>query len=62
MSARRRTLGRGLDALLSPSSTAREAPAGADGELRALPVDQLQRGQLDALWSYVGNKGEKKLP
>jgi len=22
---------------------------------------QLQRGQLDALWSYVGNKGEKKL-
>jgi transposase-like protein len=23
---------------------------------------QLQRGQLDALWSYVGNKGEKKLP
>ena len=23
---------------------------------------QLERGQLDALWSYVGNKGEKKLP
>ena len=22
---------------------------------------QLQRGQLDGLWSYVGNKGEKKL-
>ena len=23
---------------------------------------ELQRGQLDALWAYVGNKGEKKLP
>ena len=23
---------------------------------------RLERGQLDALWSYVGNKGEKKLP
>jgi len=45
MSARRRTLGRGLDALLSPASTGQENPAGADGELRALPVDQLQRGQ-----------------
>ena len=22
----------------------------------------LERGQLDALWAYVGNKGEKKLP
>lgn len=22
---------------------------------------QLERGQLDALWSYVGNKGEKKI-
>lgn len=21
---------------------------------------QLQRGQLDSLWAYVGNKGEKK--
>ena len=21
---------------------------------------QLERGQLDAMWSYVGNKGEKK--
>ncbi len=45
MSARRRTLGRGLDALLGPTSTGKEGPAGADGELRALPVDQLQRGQ-----------------
>ena len=23
---------------------------------------QLERGQLDRLWSYVGNKGEKKIP
>lgn len=23
---------------------------------------ELERGQLDALWAYVGNKGEKKLP
>jgi transposase-like protein len=23
---------------------------------------QVKRGQLDALWAYVGNKGEKKLP
>ena len=23
---------------------------------------QVKRGQLDALWTYVGNKGEKKLP
>jgi hypothetical protein len=22
---------------------------------------QLDRGQLDAMWSYVGNKGEKKI-
>jgi hypothetical protein len=24
--------------------------------------DQVQRGQLDGLWAYVGNKGEKKSP
>ena len=23
---------------------------------------QLDRGQIDGLWAYVGNKGEKKLP
>jgi len=23
---------------------------------------RIQRGQLDGLWAYVGNKGEKKLP
>jgi hypothetical protein len=22
---------------------------------------QLERGQLDAMWSYVGNKGEKRI-
>ena len=30
-------------------------------EERLLATYQLQRGQLDALWAYVGNKGEKKL-
>jgi hypothetical protein len=25
-----------------------------------LATYQLQRGQLDSLWAYVGNKGEKK--
>jgi hypothetical protein len=23
---------------------------------------RIKRGQLDGLWAYVGNKGEKKLP
>lgn len=23
---------------------------------------RLSRGQIDGLWAYVGNKGEKKLP
>ena len=23
---------------------------------------RVTRGQLDAMWGYVGNKGEKKLP
>lgn len=27
-----------------------------------LATFQVKRGQLDALWAYVGNKGEKKLP
>jgi len=30
----------------------------ADG---ASKTEYLSRGQLDGLWSYVGNKGEKKL-
>jgi transposase-like protein len=27
-----------------------------------LAEHQIERGQLDGLWAYVGNKGEKKLP
>ena len=30
-------------------------------EEQLLATYQLERGQLDALWAYVGNKGEKKL-
>lgn len=30
-------------------------------EAMLLAEFQITRGQLDALWSYVGNKGEKKL-
>ncbi|MEJ2513860.1 MAG: ParB/RepB/Spo0J family partition protein [Gammaproteobacteria bacterium] len=47
MAAKRRTLGRGLDALLSSGSREPGAapPAAADGELRAVPVDLLQRGR-----------------
>ncbi len=47
MAAKRRTLGRGLDALLSSSSKDEGGArsAASDGELRALPVDLLQRGR-----------------
>ena len=45
MPARRRTLGRGLDALLSSPSADKGGVASVDGQLRALPVDQLQRGK-----------------
>jgi transposase-like protein len=40
----------------------REAAAHAE-QLEAVLMSQFQvkRGQLDALWVYVGNKGEKKL-
>ena len=31
-------------------------------EERLMADYRLERGQLDALWAYVGNKGEKKLP
>ena len=31
-------------------------------EERLMADYRLKRGQLDALWAYVGNKGEKKLP
>jgi transposase-like protein len=41
----------------------REAARHAD-ELEAVLMKdfRLKRAQLDGLWSYVGNKGEKKLP
>jgi len=41
----------------------REAAHHADQLEAVLMKDfQIKRGQLDALWAYVGNKGEKKLP
>lgn len=41
----------------------REAAQHADQIEAVLMKDfQIQRGQLDALWAYVRNKGEKKLP
>jgi ParB family chromosome partitioning protein len=47
MSTRRRTLGRGLDALLGPApATDRAQTAPHDGDLRQLPVDLLRRGQF----------------
>lgn len=40
----------------------REAAQHADQVEDILMAEfQVQRGQLDALWAYVGNKGEKKL-
>ena len=40
----------------------REAAQHAEQLEEVLLADyQVKRGQLDALWSYVGNKGEKKL-
>ena len=40
----------------------REASRHAEVIEEALLVDyQLTRGQIDGLWAYVGNKGEKKL-
>jgi ParB family transcriptional regulator, chromosome partitioning protein len=46
--AKRRSLGRGLDALLSaksPEPIAAQAPVEIDGELRDLPLDLLRRGR-----------------
>jgi len=46
MSIKKRGLGRGLDALLGPSSAAVEAATNApEGELRQLGVDLIQRGK-----------------
>jgi transposase-like protein len=40
----------------------REAAQHAEAVEEVLLADfKLKRGQLDALWAYVGNKGEKKL-
>jgi transposase-like protein len=40
----------------------REAAQHAEALEEVLMKDyQIKRGQLDALWAYVGNKGEKKL-
>jgi hypothetical protein len=33
----------------------------AEIEAMLLANYQLERGQLDAMWSYVGNKGEKRV-
>jgi ParB family chromosome partitioning protein len=43
MAAKRKTLGRGLDALLGPAVRTTETER--DGELRHIPVDLLQRGR-----------------
>ncbi len=48
MAARRKGLGRGLDALLGGASAGRPAEEGGDsteGDLRTLPVDLIQRGR-----------------
>jgi hypothetical protein len=40
----------------------REAGAHAEAIEEVLLAEyQLTRGQIDGLWAYVGNKGEKKL-
>lgn len=43
--ARKRGLGRGLDALLSSSATAQAGDTAEDGALRDLPLDLIQRGR-----------------
>jgi transposase-like protein len=41
----------------------REAAQQAEAVEEVLMKDyRIKRGQLDGLWAYVGNKGEKKLP
>ncbi|HKJ08618.1 MAG TPA: ParB/RepB/Spo0J family partition protein [Gammaproteobacteria bacterium] len=47
MAVKKRGLGRGLDALLSSTATAARSPASdsAEGDLRRLPVDVIQRGK-----------------
>jgi len=48
------------DTILSWLRDAREHLEAVEGIL--LKHYQVKRGQLDAMWGYVGNKGEKKLP
>lgn len=43
--AKKRGLGRGLDALLGSAAVTRESPRGEDGGLRELPLDLIQRGR-----------------
>ena len=45
MAAKKRGLGRGLDALLGQSAARSTDPTGEDGQLRELPVDLIQRGK-----------------
>jgi ParB family transcriptional regulator, chromosome partitioning protein len=44
--AKRRGLGRGLDALLTGATPASSAGVASDGELRELPVDLIERGRF----------------
>ncbi|HNV55519.1 MAG TPA: ParB/RepB/Spo0J family partition protein, partial [Pseudomonadales bacterium] len=44
-SKKRQGLGRGLDALLGKSASIASEATGQQGELRELPIDQLQRGR-----------------
>ena len=46
MSTKRRGLGRGLDALLGASAGAHTAALAADGQLRELPIDLIERGRF----------------
>jgi len=46
VSTRKRGLGRGLDALLGASAGAHVAAVVADGQLRELPVDLIERGRF----------------
>ncbi len=65
MAARKRGLGRGLDALLGSSGTPRptakkeESADELDGELRSLPIDLLQRGRYQPRTGMNGDALEE---
>jgi len=65
MAARKRGLGRGLDALLGSSGTPRptaqkaESTDEQDGELRSLPIDLLQRGRYQPRTGMNGDALEE---